>query len=171
MTDFFEISSPEKRLSIYSFATSVSRMEYMSIFHGFPKKEKSIQKYVSLTMKNVGLEGVHKLLQLYPDEVHTIKSKLCERAARGGHMNVLQWARSEGCPWNKSTCARAAKGGHLDVLQWLRVNGCPWNKKTCELAAKSGHLHVLRWARINGCPWDEWVCANAAGGGHLDVLQ
>jgi hypothetical protein len=38
---------------------------------------------------------------------------------------VLQWARANGCPWNKRTCAGAAKGGHLDVLMWARANGCP----------------------------------------------
>ena len=50
----------------------------------------------------------------------------------------------------------AAKGGHLEVLKWARANGCPWgNEKTCTFAAKGGHLAVLKWARENGCPWDE----------------
>jgi hypothetical protein len=65
----------------------------------------------------------------------------------------------------------AAEGGHLDVLQWERANGCSWVQSTCEVAAKGGHLEVLKWARANGCPWDEWTCAYAAEGGHLDVLR
>jgi hypothetical protein len=32
--------------------------------------------------------------------------------------NTLQWARANGCPWDASTCSNAARGGHLDVLQW-----------------------------------------------------
>ncbi len=32
------------------------------------------------------------------------------KAARGGHLEVLKWARSQGCPWDASTCAYAARG-------------------------------------------------------------
>jgi hypothetical protein len=33
---------------------------------------------------------------------------------------LLQWARANGCPWDKWTCAAAIREGQLDVLQWLR---------------------------------------------------
>ena len=33
--------------------------------------------------------------------------------------------RSEGCPWDKSTCEVAAKGGHLEVLQGATSQGWP----------------------------------------------
>ena len=47
----------------------------------------------------------------------------------------------------------AAKHGQLEILKWARANGCPWgNEKTCAFAAKGGHLAVLKWARENGCP-------------------
>ena len=83
-------------------------------------------------------------------------------AAEGGHLEVLQWARANGCPWDEKTCWRAAEGGHLEVLQWARTNGCPWNEGTCSAAALGGHLEVLQWARANGCPWDRWTCTAAA---------
>jgi hypothetical protein len=38
---------------------------------------------------------------------------------------VLQWARTNGCPWDEGTCTNAALHGHLEVLQWARSNGCP----------------------------------------------
>ena len=60
----------------------------------------------------------------------------------------------------------AAKYGHLEVLQWARANGCPWDEKTCLGAAEGGHLEVLLWARTNGCPWDERVMYIAAQNGH-----
>ena len=53
---------------------------------------------------------------------------------------------------------RAAEGGHLEVLQWARANGAPWDERTCRDAAEGGHLEVLQWARANGAPWDEWTC-------------
>jgi hypothetical protein len=46
-------------------------------------------------------------------------------------------------------------GGHLEVLQWARANGCEWNTHTCKWAARKGHLEVLQWARANGCPEEQ----------------
>jgi len=86
-------------------------------------------------------------------------------------------ASCQGCPWGLGrwwTCIYAAKGGHLKVLQWARSQGCPWNVYTCRFAAEGGHLEVLQWARsdpTDPCPWDELVCINAALKGHLEVLK
>ncbi len=33
----------------------------------------------------------------------------------------------------------AAKGGHLDVLKYARENGCPWDSFVCAMAAENGH--------------------------------
>ena len=49
-------------------------------------------------------------------------------------------ARENGGDWNKSTCAMAAMGGHLQVLQWLRGEGCPWDHWTCHHAVDKGHV-------------------------------
>ena len=97
-------------------------------------------------------------------------SSTCYKAAAGGHLHVLRWAHSQGCPC-ASVCSGAASGGHLEVLQWARANQCPWNVWTCASAAEAGHLKVLQWAREHGCPWDEWTCHFAAQEGHLEVLQ
>jgi hypothetical protein len=59
------------------------------------------------------------------------------------------------------------KGGYLEVLQWARANGCEWDTNTCREAAYSGHLEVLQWARANGCEWDAGTCYHAAYSGHL----
>ena len=42
--------------------------------------------------------------------------------------------------------------GHLEVLQWARANGCPWDETTCEAAVARGHLDVVQWAKENDCP-------------------
>ena len=97
------------------------------------------------------------------------KKDLCEDAARGGHLEVLRWAREKGCPWNSLTCSRAARGGHLEVLKWARENGCSWNEETCANAVEDGHLEVLKWARENGCPWDERTRKLAASEGYVET--
>ena len=43
--------------------------------------------------------------------------------AQNGHLEVLQCARSQGCPWDSDTCYEAAQNGHLEVLQWARSPG------------------------------------------------
>jgi len=41
-------------------------------------------------------------------------------------MDQEKWLRAE---WK--TCANAALGGHLEILEWVRDNGCDWNEWTC----------------------------------------
>ena len=70
----------------------------------------------------------------------------------------------------------AARNGYLEVLQWARAHGCPWNDHRvlgmCEGAAYGGHLKVLKWARAKGCDWDnDKMCMIAAGGGQLEILK
>ena len=69
---------------------------------------------------------------------------------------MLQWARSEGRPWDERTCAKAAMNGHLEILQWARANECPWNGTTCAEAFTNGQIAVYLWALKNGCPRDIW---------------
>ena len=97
------------------------------------------------------------------------KKNLCEDAAEHGHLDVLKWARDNGCPWDEKTCYRAAKHGHLEVLKWARENGCPWNEGTCAGAAEGGHLEMLKWARENGCPMDEDTRKIAASMGYVEA--
>ena len=101
----------------------------------------------------------------------TRKMRICVIAASVGNLSALQWARSQGCPWESDTCSSAASNGHLEVLQWARSQGCPWESDTCSSAASNGHLEVLQWARSQGCPWDSNTCSSAASNGHLAVLQ
>lgn len=75
-------------------------------------------------------------------------------AARGGHIDVLQYARfSLGLPWDGSVCANAGSAGNLAALQWLRKNGCPWDKMCTAWAELNGHSAVKEWALANGCDW------------------
>ncbi len=92
------------------------------------------------------LKHAHKqTFHLYPDV------PICNAAARYGHLEVLQWARSQDYRWDGSTCAAAAKGGHLDVLKWLVENGCPWDKRTFDEGSRHGRTTLVRWAVSNGC--------------------
>ena len=82
-----------------------------------------------------------------PHEQHQGKAQLREEetvqvTAGGGTETTL-------IPLGKrDTCGRAAEGGHLEVLQWARQNGCPWDSDTCAGAAQFGHLGHGLWLRV-----------------------
>jgi hypothetical protein len=66
-------------------------------------------------------------------------------------LDVLQWARENGCPWDAGTCINAAAGGNLELLQWLREQGGPWNAQTVRsLAIACGYMEILQWMKGAG---------------------
>jgi hypothetical protein len=69
-------------------------------------------------------------------------------AAKGGFLEVLRWARQNGCPWDEWTCTRAAEGGFLEMLQWAHENGCPWDKDTWDYADPRCRTYLIE----RGCP-------------------
>jgi hypothetical protein len=73
--------------------------------------------------------------------------QLCEVAAGGGHLEVLQWGRAQEppCPWGVGTVSAAAHGGQLDVLRWLQGQKppCLWDYRTSVEAARGGHIELL----------------------------
>jgi hypothetical protein len=124
------------------------------------------------------VEWLHGRMRADPKEGDArVFARVCAEAASAGRLEVLMWARDNGCPWNVSTCLEAAKNGHLDCLKWAHENGCPLEhgrpskNDICLYAAQGGHLECLKWARWNGFPWDERTCSHAAYRGHLECLK
>jgi hypothetical protein len=74
-------------------------------------------------------------------------------AARGGKLQVLQWLRANGCPWDQNIYSNAVEGGHLEVLKWLRANGYPLSRIYSDhyesVAAANQHFDVRAWLREN----------------------
>jgi hypothetical protein len=96
---------------------------------------------------------------------------VCSGAAAGGHLEVLKWARDNGCPWDEETCSEAVESGHLEILKYLRSQGCPWDAWACLIAAEGGHLEILKWIYEQGDPWSRQVYTRAAYNGHLEILK
>ena len=99
-----------------------------------------------------------------------------EEAAKGGHLEVVQWLRQNGCPWSIWACTFSARGGHLEVLKWARDQDppCPWDWATCARAAEGGQLEVLKWLRDQDppCPWSRCKCRRRASKyGHQHVVD
>jgi len=76
-------------------------------------------------------------------------------AARKGHLEALQCLRSLDSAWGDVVIAQeAARGGHLNCLQYAHVNGCVWDKSVTEAAAQHNKLSCLQYLHEQGCPWD-----------------
>jgi hypothetical protein len=85
--------------------------------------------------------------------------------------STISWALEKCSEEKERFCAEMALKGNLELLQFLRAKGCPWDGWTCSSAAKNGHLECLKYAREKGCPWDDWTCSSAASGGHFECLK
>ena len=93
-------------------------------------------------------------------------------AADHGHRELVTWLCGEGgYAMDEGVMTRAAMGGNLELVQWLRAEGCPWDYFICFVAVQQGHVEVLRWARENGCEWDagtrDWAAEKL---GYSDAL-
>jgi hypothetical protein len=107
------------------------------------------------------------------------KSYSLDNAASSGHLQVMQWLRSQNppCPWSSFVWHCAAEAGHLHILKWLRIQDLPrqWNESTCTMETQSGDLHfILQWLRSQNPPYPWWCsksCTAAAYHGHLHILQ
>lgn len=137
-------------------------------------------------------------------------SDTCALLAKLGAIDALKFLQKKNYSWDHRICSFAASGGHLELLQWARTKGCPWNKNSsdenynshrkllfseyqsksdtlhsifvssldlaelgnaCDYAAESGYIDILKYVLAHGCPFDELTCAMAARGGQLEVLK
>ena len=84
-------------------------------------------------------------------------------AARYGQVELVKWLCGEGgFAVDEDVMWWAACSGNLELVQFLRGEGCPWDWNTCSEAVDKGHVEVLRWVRENGCPLSAGIRAAAA---------
>src|SRR5207248_7653027 len=125
---------------------------YDNYFHLL--SESYIKPVNEILILAVSMFGTGEFLETIIDKYKNFNNIICEWAAFGGNLEVLKWARANGCDWSSRTCMRAAQNGHLEVLKWARANGCKWDNSICVCADLNGHFDLSKWARTNGWKWD-----------------
>ena len=72
------------------------------------------------------------------------------RAARGGHLEVLVWAKESGRFYPRWICSGAAAGGHLEVLS---------GQGGVDVRGARTHVGTQRWEATSRCSSGErqWV--------------
>lgn len=73
-----------------------------------------------------------------------------------GFLNLLVWAKSQGCPLTKAALGAVA-GGHLPILEWLSQYQTKWDDpEYTEVAMRCGKEEALQWLTARGCPLPEF---------------
>lgn len=94
------------------------------------------------------------------------------RAARAGHLEVLEWAKQKGYEISEEAAVQAAARGEEGVLVWLRSNA-PVDARACAKAAEKGRLGTLQLMRAlePPYPWSTAAPAAAVENGHQEVAM
>lgn len=121
------------------------------------------------------LKYVYKVSTKYLfDTQFKYHEKICEGAAEGGHVDILEWLIKKDYPIHKQAFINATHCGHLHVLQsFHRYIHYNQTLHIWTTAAEGGHMAILRWLSDTGRRPDEYgdVYDMAAKHGHFKVLK
>lgn len=57
--------------------------------------------------------------------------------------------RSNGqCAWSSKTCVAAIAGNNIEIAQWLKDNGCPWDEEACRTTQHECDANIALLNRI-----------------------
>ena len=107
---FFIVSASDFFLFLTARGGQLETLQWLRTLNGFPK----------LGKKKKGRKKSFVAFHMREPTAEELFSAACE----SGHLEMLKWLRSEGCPWGIFFCQYAAR--HLDVLKWAIDNGCPY---------------------------------------------
>jgi hypothetical protein len=124
--------------------------------------------------ENAALNGHLECLMYAKDMgVKFCSDKCTKNAAINSHLHILKWVVENGMILSETICPIAARNGRLDILQFARLNGCGWfhNISVPDVASEHGYLHILKWSHENGAEiWPDACINGALKGGHLDIV-
>ncbi len=70
-------------------------------------------------------------------------------AACNGHMQILIWARNNGCPCSENTIIHAARSGHVGIVKLLLTDYATYDPNILEECARAAirgrQCRVLEW--------------------------
>lgn len=117
--------------------------------------------------------GGHREIVAWLDARYPWPTGSCCVAARAGHTDIIQMAKSNGVDCNMfSGCSRiAAKRGDIRTLECLRDHRAIIFSQVLDGAAWSGRLNVIQWAVAQGEKPCVTTMVYAAGGGHHDIIE
>ena len=113
--------------------------------------------------KNGNFEAL-KWLEKTQDGRWIAERSICNIAASGGYMNILEWVKTKGLNID-NIINIAASDGQLEVIEWILKNRIPNNPLisiVCENAIVNGHLKIFKMLLKNGCEYNLSRCRSLA---------
>jgi hypothetical protein len=99
---------------------------------GQPRLQPYLADHGIKTTKAAALGGHVAVLEYLRGINCAFSSEVMNEAASACHLHVVKFLHARNCcEFTEKACVYAIYGGSLEILQWLRANGCPWNKKRC----------------------------------------
>lgn len=152
-----------------AFGVSVEMIRFMSTFGGLDVPNDYLRsRFAVEAAKNGKLDVLMEMKASYPVLFNNMltHSDVCTAAALSGKVEVLDWVRNEGVPWNKWTLALGVRSGKAEVVEYLLENHCPRDEWSCYEAAYSGKIDLLKLLRKNEVPWNAFTIIGAKRGGY-----
>mgnify|MGYP002395042662 CR=1 FL=1 len=130
------------------------------------------QTFAAHFISSVAEKGYLAIMKWARENGSPLDSTSFEKAAGGGHLEMLKWLDEQECPKDVDTAMKSAiDGGHLEVMKWLKEDaGCPLVESLSLSAAHEGQLEALKWLKENGCVVDAFCLIYAAERCDLEML-
>lgn len=157
---------PKWYTQVSSFVNTIPRL--MWAFENDCPRDARICEYAARSKDTLVLDWV---LEQKCGGTDTLAS-ICRGLARGGQLDRLKQALGGNDCIGMNLAACAARGGHVDVLEWLSsLPNCPFGRLVWRVAADGGHVSVLNWLKPQNIPRDGSVLRLAAFRGHIQALE
>ena len=102
---------------------------------------------------------------------------LCEEAAKGGHLHIIEYLHNNGCEWSVQTSQAAVSTSCdptriLAILRYLHANQCPFNEFVLEKAIELNNLDIIKFlVEVVGLEWSKDIFNEAARLPTTDVIK
>ena len=113
---------------------------------------------------------IDELILLQRSGIRFRGRNLIYRAARAGHLDVLEWLIGQGFRPRPHSIGVAAREGHIHVLDWLTQQGVQPTSSEMGMAAYNGRIEVLDWFVQHGVTPTIDTLHGAVHGGSLEAL-
>lgn len=97
--------------------------------------------------------------------------QLLKGAAFGGHLQLLQWLRANGCHIDGGIISYAAKGGQLCTFRWLLSHGYGTYSSSMMYAVENSNTKILEWLKSRGHVFDTLAWDYAVAHGTINSLS
>lgn len=97
-------------------------------------------KMLSYALKQQDFICSEKILSSYELYIHKQREEFIKNAAYDGNLPAIIWLHERNFEWGMNAYKIAAKGGHMEILQYFMEHGCSFDRTVCLYASLVEHF-------------------------------